>query len=197
MASQVGICNIALNKLGAGLIISLDDTLKSATTMKAVYDATLDAVLADHPWQVAIERVQIPASSTAPSFGWAKAYPLPADFLKLVQVGRDWCFYNPQWPAFTLEGNAILTDSGSPLPVSYIKRITAAGLLPAMLVQAFATKLASECCEALTQSLQKKEALIQEYERIIKRAKRSNDIQLPPQPLPPNSWEMSLYGAEG
>jgi len=197
MASQVGICNTALVALGAATIMSIDDRTKSAITLKALYDITLDAELSAHPWQFAISRVLLPASGSAPAFGWAAAYPLPADFLKLVQVGDLWCFYNPDWPAFTVEGNAVLTDASAPLQVQYVKRISAAGLLGAMFVQAFALKLATQACETLTQSLSKKQALEQEYELVIRRARRSNDIQLPPQRTPVSSWEASLYGAEG
>jgi hypothetical protein len=197
MASQIEICNIALVKLGANSIVSLNDGTKSANVLSAIYDALLETELTSHPWTFAATRALIPASSTAPSFGWGAQYPLPADYLKMVEVGTDWVFYASNSPIFAIEGRAVLTDQGSPLPIRYIKKLASTGIFPATFVTSFACRLAAESCEALTQSLSKKQALWQERTEAIREAKRTNDIELPPQTAAPQSWERSLYGWEG
>lgn len=199
MASQVGICNLALTKLGAAHITSIDDNTKSARTLKALYDSLLEAELAAHPWTFATTRVLLPASATPPAYGWGASYPMPVDFLKLVEVGDHWVFYSNACgaPWFTLEGNAVLTNIGSPLQVRYVRKVTSSGTYPALFTQAFAGRLAAEACEAITQNLDKRQGAWNERKQAVTEAKRSNDIALPPQPNQPNSWERAMYGFEG
>ena len=49
MTSVVGICNLALTKLGAARITSLTDDTKQARALNAIYEATRDAELAAQP----------------------------------------------------------------------------------------------------------------------------------------------------
>jgi len=94
MASVVGICNQALAKLGATRIVALTDDTKQARLLNSIYEVKRDAELAANPWTFATKRAQIPASSTAPVFGWAYSYPLPSDYLAMVEVGEDYSFYD-------------------------------------------------------------------------------------------------------
>ena len=89
MASQVEICNQALTKAGAARIVSLLDDTESARVLSAIYGVKLDAELAAQPWTFAIKRAQLPASSTAPVFGWRYQYPLPADFILLCALNDN------------------------------------------------------------------------------------------------------------
>lgn len=196
MASQTAICNQALTKLGAQRIVNLSDDSKQAKTLSAIYDIKRDAELAAHPWTFAITRAQIPASSTPPAFGWSYAYPLPADYLAMVEVGQDYVFYNTDTgPLFQIEsfenGLAILTDQGSPLEIRYIKRVTNAGLYPPLFVEALACRLAAEACEDLTQSLSKREAAWNERTQAVRDAKRVNSIEQPPRVMPDTSWSVA------
>lgn len=197
MASQVEICNQALTKAGAARIVSLDDDTESAGVLRAIYNVKLDAELAAQPWTFAIKRQQLPASSTAPLFGWARAFPVPADYLAMVEVGENYVFYDSNAGAlFQLEGSdsgmQILTDQGSPLNVRYVRRVTTPGLFPALFVEAFACRLAAEICERLTQNQSKRELAWQERERAIRDARRVNAIEQPPRQVPPGSWLRAL-----
>lgn len=198
MASQTGICNIAMRKLGAGRITNLaDDPSEEAKVLRDLYDACLDAELAAHPWTFASARAAIPANAIAPAFGWKRSYPKPAGFLKTIEIGDDWCFYRADAQSFALEGNAILTDAGSPLRLRYIRRITNTGDLAPLFVMAFACRLAAESAESITQNLSKKEAAWNERRDAIRAAKLSNDIEIPPQRSPMSSWELANRGFGG
>lgn len=198
MASQTGICNIAMRKLGAGRITNLaDDPSEEAKVLRDLYDACLDAELAAHPWTFASARALIPADAVAPDFGWKRRYPKPTGFLKTIQIGDDWCFYRTEGQGFELEGSAILTDAGSPLKLRYVRRVTNAGDLVPLFVMAFACRLAAESCEALTQNLSKQEAAWAQRKDAIREAKRSNDIEMPPQRSPMSSWELANRGIGG
>jgi len=198
MASQTDICNLALVKLGAKTIMNLQDTTTSAQVLSALYTPCLEAELAAHPWTFAMTRALLPADVTPPAFGWGYAYRKPTGFLKLVEVGEHWCFYpNNRDPLFAIEGAHILTDQGSPLKMRYVQRITDAGLLPPLFVQAFACRLAFEACEKLTQNLSKRQEARDERKEAVRDARRTNDIEQPPQQPPMASWELSLLGLDG
>lgn len=198
MASQTGICNIAMRKLGAARITSIQDGTEQANILLDIYDSCLDAELAAHPWTFASTRALIPADAVAPPFGWARTFPKPKGFLKMIEVGDHWVFYrSDRGPLFTVEGNAILTDASSPLRIRYVQRMTNPGDLVPLFVQSFACRLAAESAEAITQNLSKREQAWNEWKESIRLAKRTNDIELPPQPNLPASWELANRGYGG
>jgi hypothetical protein len=198
MASTVQIVNQALTKLGAQRITSLTDNTRNAREMNAIFEIKRDAELAAEPWTFAAARAEIPASSTTPAFGWAFMYPLPADFLRLIEVGENYVFYNAEYTQFQLESDpdtgrlAILTDQSSPLRIRYIKKVTNSGLFPALFVESLACRLAAETCETITQSTSKREAAWAERQQAIKEAKRSNAVEQPPRIPPDSSWSRAL-----
>jgi hypothetical protein len=201
VASTVDVCNQALVKVGAERITSLADGTKQADTLAAIFDIKRDAELSAHPWTFAIKRVLLPASVTAPiGADWAYAYPMPSDYLSMVEVGGSYVFYDASsgtdpdvgGPLFGIEGGAVLTSAASPLFIRYVYRVTNSGLFPALFVEALACRLAAELCEALTQSTSKREAAWAEYKQAIRQAKRVNAIEIPPQRNPPTSWVRAL-----
>src|SRR5581483_10865340 len=86
MASQTGICNRALEKLGEDPIVSINDGSKQAQALKRVYTDTLNALLVEHPWNFAKQRAELAASATPPAWGFSYSYPLPIDFLRLLTI---------------------------------------------------------------------------------------------------------------
>lgn len=198
MYSVVDICNQAMVKLGASRITALTDDTKQARALNAIYAVKRDAELAANPWTFAIKRAQIPASSTPPAFGWNYAYPLPSDYLAMVEVGEDYTFYDSETGGlFAIETDSngslsILTDQSSPLNIRYVYRVTASGLFAPLFVESLACRLAAEVCEALAQNLSKKEALWNERKQAVREARRLNAIEQPPRRNAPGSWERAL-----
>mgnify|MGYP000122455751 FL=1 len=197
MASTVEIYNLALTKIGAARITDPGDEAKGAQSLSAVYDITRKNELANHPWTFAMARARLPALSTAPAFGWTAAYRLPANFLRMVEVGESFVLYQQDLRLFEIEGRTILCDESSPLNIRYIVDIDNPGLFSAPFVEAFACKLAAVVAEDLTQSLSKRQAAEEAYEKAIRAARRSNAIQLPPQPVPEDTWTLARRGLRG
>ena len=196
MASTVQICNQALSKVGAARIIDLLDDTKNARILNAIFEVKRDAELAAHPWTFAIKRAKIPALSTAPAFGWLYSYPLPSDFLRLIEVGNETNLYDTDSGArFQVEGNAILCDEASPLQIRYVYRVTNTGLFSALFVEALACRLAAEIAEELTQNSGKRDMAWAEYKEAIKQARRVNAIEQPPNKQPDLSWVRAMTGA--
>jgi hypothetical protein len=188
MASQTAICNRALECLGDAPIVSINDDIKQAKALKRVYDDTLKAFLVDHPWHFAKKRASLPASATTPAWGFARGYPVPADFLRLLVI-RD-------APDFSLEADDtgsqwILTDAAAPLDILYLASITDAGRLPPHAVEALARWLAYDVCEDLTQSNTKKQDAAQALSIALARAKRINGAQRQAEAYPVYSFLQS------
>ena len=66
--SSVDICNSALNIIGASNIISLDEDSKAGRICKQRYPNVRDSVFRSHPWNCLVNRVQLTADTTNPTF---------------------------------------------------------------------------------------------------------------------------------
>lgn len=83
--SQTGIVNLALMRIGANIIVSIDENSTNAIKAKAVWDYCLYEVLQSHDWKFAKTRAKLTQSTTAPEYAYQFAYELPSDFLRLVR----------------------------------------------------------------------------------------------------------------
>ena len=181
MASDVEICNRALQKLGSARITSLSDDSPEANAVNACFEILRDAEYRKHPWNFAIKRAQLAADTTDPLFGPAAQYPLPSDFIRLLPSNDsdlDW----------RIENGAIVTDWGAPLEIRYIYKVTDPNKMDILFRESLSTMIALELCEKLTQSNTKKEGLRVDYKQIISDAKKTNAIENIAQDPPDDSW---------
>ena len=149
MASDVGIANAALGKIGAGTLLALTDDSPEGRLATRTYAELRDQLLRSHPWNFATLRVSLAASSTAPVWEYDNAFLVPADFLRLIDVS------NPQLQAYRVErtateGTIIVTDIGAPLKIKYIAQVTDPDKFDASFREALAALLAREWAEPLT-----------------------------------------------
>jgi hypothetical protein len=183
--SDVSICNLALQKLGAKRITSLADNAVEAREVSACYEALRDKELRTYLWKFAKVRVILAPSSVTPAFTFGYAFPLPADYLRLIKparIGLDWQIEQHDGAL------AILTNDGTSLSVRYIARVTNPALFDPAFVEMLACKIAWHCCEKITQSNTKKAAIMEEYNEAKAEARRTNAFELPYQPEPVDSW---------
>lgn len=196
MASKVSIANRALTKLGADRILLLTDDTQQARVMQSMFDDVRDAEIRRHHWKFAIKRASIPALVASPVWGYQYQYPVPMDFLGLVQVNQIYCRSVRKGTApWSVEGGNILTDLAAPLNVRYVARIENYGTYDPLFVEALACKLALEAAESLTQSSSKKQAAMEEYKFALSEAKRLDAMENPPDELPWGSWLDSRLGS--
>ena len=124
----VSISNRALTFLGAQPITSLSDDTKEARSCNRMFAQSRDHVLRSHPWNFALKRVALAASTTAPVWEYANAYDWPSDCLRIIEVDtlEEWA----------VEAKAIVTDEGAPLNILYVSQVTDPTLFDALFVEA-------------------------------------------------------------
>jgi hypothetical protein len=206
MPNDVDIVNVALTLLGQQRILSLSppDNVKAARSAAAIYEVERDAELRAHLWNFAVKRILLPALVVPPVFGYTAAYQLPDDCIRVIQAGR-WVPGLQRWLGIVtseasdwrVEGktvsnqmtgfNAPIAPTG-PLPLRYIARVTDPTMFDPGFVEAFACRLAMKLAEDVTQKDSKRDLAQTEYKAAIIAAIRSDSIELPPDPLPDNSW---------
>lgn len=195
MLSRTQVINNALRAISANLIADPDEDTESARQAKGAYEQVVRTELEGHAWFFAKAQAVLPASAAAPAFNFARAFNVPADFIRLVELDSKWAFSiirhvdtNPI-PAYEIQGRAILTDLGAPLRIGYLRDVTSD---PTIWSPAFSDTVSMALAVALAMPLTKSEGMVslaeKLYQKAVRRAKTANAIQMPPHNVPDGSW---------
>ena len=182
MASETGICNRALQLLGASRITALTDAnSKSARECSVAYEPLRDALLRSHPWGFAIKRVQLAADAVPLVYGTGYTYTLPADALRILpnnDSANDW----------VLEGRSIVSNWAAPLNVRYIRLVTDPNIMDPLFREVLAGQIAVATCEALTGSSTKQAVIEQRMAALLATAFRTGGLEQRPADPVASSW---------
>ena len=148
------LCSMALVKLGAAPISSLDDNSAEAEIVSRLYAPTLEALLVAHPWDFTLAHANLTPDPEAPLADFAHGFFLPDDLLRTVSAGRSG---KSRGVVYRVVGDRLLTDSRSVL-LTYQRRCDASEL-PPHVVQAFIARLAAELAVPITESTSRAEAM--------------------------------------
>lgn len=140
--SEIDICNGGLVLLGEEPIVNFDDGI-NGKRCKYLWSKSRDAVLRMHPWNCAVERIQLAPDSTAPLFGYTAAFTLPAKTLRILEVSGV--------TDYKIERRKILADESS-LSIRHIFRNTAVPEYDALLVQLLEHYMAWKLAYPVTRS---------------------------------------------
>lgn len=110
MPTQVEIINQALRHLGAQEIQDVGENRPEATRAARAWPSAVDCLLRKHPWNFAQEWRKLAASSSVPIIGYACAYTLPVECLRLIDVRADGNL-SAQQARHELVGRTIYTDA--------------------------------------------------------------------------------------
>lgn len=145
MASDIDVVNSALSRLGEQPLLALSDPSPPGRLATRTYDDIRDALLREYPWNFATKRGSLAASPTAPAWGFAFAYTLPSDNLRLIEIenvgDQDW----------RNESGTIVTDMTAPLNIRYIQLVSV-DAMDSTFREALAARLAMEWAEPLVQT---------------------------------------------
>lgn len=188
--SDVSICNLALQKLGAARITSLTEDSPQARACNACYEAMRDLELRKHRWAFAIRREALAADTTAPAFGPANYFTLPSDFLRLIEPDESENYNTLDWRIESTSDSSkkIATDAAAPLNIRYIARITDPTLFDSAFDETLACRVAVQICEQVTQSNAKMESVMAQYKDAVREARRANAIEGIPAEPPTDTW---------
>lgn len=185
MASEVDICNRALQKVGAARIVSLTENSVNARACNSAYSMLRDAEFRARAWNFTITRTSLPADAVAPEWGKANSFTLPSDYVMWL---RPYPEDNTDLIDYEVEGGKIYTDYDAPLYFRYVRRVEDTGLFDPLFSEALACKIAMEICEELSQSTSKKQVLRDEYKETIALARNRNAFEKIPQSPPEDEW---------
>jgi hypothetical protein len=140
MVADKDIANLALTRIGADMITSLEsDNESRAVLCKELLPIYKRAVLRLHPWSFALKRQALSrVSDQTGMWKYSYAFQLPTDPKCLRVIESDADKYGVPW---TIEGGYLVTNNET-ITITYIADITEPGLYDAQFVEVLAARLA-------------------------------------------------------
>jgi len=172
VASNVGVANAALRKVGQSPITAFFENSKAARLANERFAELRDELLSRHPWNFALRRTSLAASTTAPEWGFTNAFPLPSDYIRVFKVNGE----DEDSGRWKVEDGSIVTDLSGPLEILYVYRVDDANRMTAGFREALACVCASDWAEDLTGDNSVVEDTFAKATRAVAQA-RSNDGQ--------------------
>jgi len=215
MASDVGIANLALLKLGKPRINSFSDPGVVNEIFAEQYGPLRD-ILLRMGWNFSLAYAALPALTTAPPFQYTFAYSLPSDFIRLVWAGPAQNYgtlppgttqvpltvlgmpgvnlsdyNNAMCQDYHIVGNQLWSNIGTPISIIYSARITDPNKFDTYFQEAFAWFLAMELCETVTGSNAKFPRMEQGYNQALAQAIKFRSLESPPATIPDDTWMLA------
>jgi len=153
----IHIFNLALDYIGEEALTDAAQASPLAERVRRAWPMVRDEVLRSHVWKCACGRTVLGRTGSVPAFGFAYAFALPPDFLRLVST----C---PEGARCRVEGLHLLADEPQ-MSIAYVRRLEDPAFYDPALVQCMALKLAatlafaSSASTALVQGLEERYAL--------------------------------------
>ena len=181
------IINGALDLIASNGIASLSDSSSHVgNAIKRNFDVERDSLLREYPWNFAMRRAKLAASSEAPAFRFRRAYELPAgpkpEFcLRVWAVGDD--DSRNDTGVWEISGRRLLTDLEAPLPIRYIGRIVNPALWDPLTIKALEARLAWQAAYMASGSAALAEQMARIYQERLDAAKAIDAQEGTPEPF--------------
>jgi hypothetical protein len=190
-ATGVSICSNALLMLGAQTINDFADlvNLDRAKLCANLYPTIRDDLLRSHPWNCCIKRAVLAPDAVAPLFGYTQSFQLPADFLRVLEVGSAGCQID-----YLVEGQTIQANTTA-LELRYVFDNIVENTWDSHLVQLATLAMAAVLAYPITQSSALQQSLEQKLELSLRRARAVDGQEDPPQTLGNEVLYASRFGA--
>jgi hypothetical protein len=193
MATGVSICSNALLMLGSQTINDFSDQLNldRAKLCANLYPTVRDDILRAHPWNCAIKRAVLAPDAVAPAFGYQHAFELPADLLRVLEVGGGGCQID-----YLVEGRSIQADT-TVLELRYVFRNEVESTWDSNLVAVVTQAMCAVLAYPVTQSTAKQGGEEQKLEMMLRRARAVDGQEDPPQTLGDERLLAARFGSQG
>ena len=191
MATEAGICNSALAKLGNNRIVSLTEGTPAANLCLEQYGKLRDHLLRAHDWNFAASRVKLAQLSSTPAFGYAFQYALPADWMRTISVHSRDSRGDPITDYATesteAEGRVLRTDHAV-VYLRYVRKLTDPNVMDPSFREALAWRLAMELAVPLAKSGRLRDRMERGFEDALAVSKSVDGQDDPPQAVPAGDW---------
>ncbi len=153
VTSSTDICNLAQDLLSGAIINDVENPVTSTESLyERWYDQSRKKTLREHPWNFAIKRKIIAASSTDPEFGYTKSFPVPNDFIRLLTLETDEGSLLSSENFQFEDGNILMSGDASSVRLRYIYDIEDVSKFNAMYIQYLALDIALSVAYKITES---------------------------------------------
>jgi len=172
--TRVECLNLALAKLGVGLVVSMGDaTLPASQFGGILYQPTLDRVLRDFPWCFAEREIALALTGESPENAhWAFTYLLPEDCARVVAIKGATEETNQD--RFRRQGRKLHCNESQAVLVYITNKIEPDDMDPDFR-DAFVTLLASELAGPVIQDPRLAATLLEHYETVARPKAERND----------------------
>jgi hypothetical protein len=186
VANQVQICNLALSRLGANLIQSLDDTSNEAIVCNNLYAFALAIVLRDHDWSFC-RKWQNGALLTETHPEWNYVYRYPSDCAMVRRIGNQFTMKPRDAIPFdigqSVTGNFQVALCNEPAAILiYTAQVSNTAVFDTIFCDALAWRLAAEMAQPLRAETQLSESVGNRYLQVLQdaKAKSANEKKVEP-----------------
>lgn len=196
MATPTDIVNIALRRIGANRISSLDnDSSKEAVAARDLFDEARRDTLSLCGWNGATKRTTLTASATSPTFGWDYAYILPYDYLRIMSVhptDSD-AAQVPYKLEFQSGDDRVILCNSTSVYLIYVFDQEDTTVMGAGFRDALAWRMARDLAGALSKSSAAAEMAEKMHRYILARVKGNDAMEDWPQQMAEGSWLTARY----
>lgn len=190
MATGVSICSNALLMLGAQTINDFQDqnNLDRAKLCANLYPYQRDSILRAHPWNCCIKRAVLAPLAEAPPFGYSSAFELPAECLRVLEVGSGGVQID-----YLVEAKTIQADTRV-LELRYVFRNEVESSWDSHLIDLMTAAMAAVLAYPVTQSTSERDSREAKLIQLMKKAKAADGQEDPPQTLGDERLLRSRFG---
>ena len=200
--SAVGICNLALTRLGISRsITSLSENSTEAKLCNRVYDQARDQLLSEAPWPWAMKYATLALldesdttadlSSQPWRYEWKYIYQVPIDAIncnRLVVDGGRGGTTRPVFRLFQGSSGPILATDEEDAVLEYVSKVTDEQKFPPAFVSALAWKVAYEISLAMSAKQSIQQMAFQAYQIDLSKALRASYSQEQPDAIPDSEY---------
>lgn len=183
-SSEVELCNMALDSLGQESILALTDDSNQARACNSRYETARDAVLRAHRWNCATKRAALTELSTAPTWGFNRAFQIPSDFIRLASLDDLSVLFRIEGGD---DGRVIVTDDTA-VNLLYIYRLELVPLMDEGLKECIAARLAAEIAYKLTGDKQVARDMYSVYKDKLFEAQFLDSVESPIERFEDRTW---------
>lgn len=193
--SALSVLNMAVDMLDDEPLSSPTDDNKVGRLLRRWFPLTRDQLLRKHPWKFAAVRASLAVDPTAPPFGFAYRYALPAGYLRAYSIQSDGVFEGRDIP-YTIENDGtdklfIYTDQSAPLYLKFIRRVVDVNIWDPLFCMAVAARCARMSAVNITGKTSYLDRLMKIEKDALEEALIADSIEGTPERPAGDDWDLT------